>query len=387
MTISVLEARERVRTYLQDLEYVRWGKHEINQYLHEAAEDFVSRVGYPIVSKALQSEIYSTARFDEDPGFVAGEVITGGTSGTTATVVSNGTSTTFDTLVGSGFELGETVTSDTGSGSLFTVLYSHEVDLPEVISKLTHIEVDGLEVPIVTESEMRHYAIVGALNNTELVEEKLIKIFGSPTNSTVKWREQVGACKAIVVTSATADKFRIYPIPDSVQKLTLYGVYRPLHASDIIPFQFLNPPSTLVPVSLLDNTSYSSADSAVNSMTDSAGTIYTFSSTDTLVKQVVDESGVVSDGTSYTLRGALDFRLDYEIDRKFMNILVYGALERAYLKEHDLRNAEKSEYYRQKKEVMTQEAVREDALNPASISGGINFNRLTTKRKWQYQFN
>ena len=383
MTIGVTEARERVRTYLQDNDYVRWGKHEINQYLHEAAEDFASRVGYPIVSKSLQSETSSSALFLADPGFTVGETITGATSGATAKVLTNGTTCTFDTLTTS-FVVGEEVTGATGSGTIVVLDYNYELDLPDNIQKLTHVEVDGLEVPIVTESEMRHYAVAGSLHNNETTQDKTVKIFGTPTSSTVKWRETTGKCKAVVLTSATSDKFRLYPIPSESQKFILYGVYRPLHASDVIPFQF-DKSNVLTSVTLQNDTVYDSADGAVNTMIDSSGTLYRLESDSTLVEQV-SSNNVVSDGSSYPLRAALDYRLDYELDRKFMNVLVYGALERAYLKEHDLRNAEKSEYYRQKKEAMTQEAVREDALNPASISGGINFNRLTSTRKWQYQF-
>ena len=88
-----------------------------------------------------------------------------------------------------------------------------------------------------------------------------------------------------------------------------------------------------------------------------------------------------SASTVYTLRKAGDFRLEYNIDRTYMDILVYGALEKSYLKEHDLRNVEKSDYFRAKKEALTQEALRNEALNSASISGGINYNRLKVRLK------
>jgi len=384
MTIGVAEARERVRTYLQDHDYVRWGKHEINQYLHEAAEDFVSRVGYPIVSSSLQSSTTSSAVFLSDPAFTVGETITGATTGATAKVITNGTIVTFDTIT-LGFVVGEQVTGATGSGYIQAINYNYELTLPDEIQKLTHAEVDGIEVPIVTESEMRHYAVAGTLHETETTQDKTVKIFGSPTSTNVKWRETTGKCKAIVVTSATSDKFRIYPIPSESQKFTLYGVYRPLHASDLIPFQF-DKGGILTPVALQGDTLYNSAEGATNTMIDGNNTIYRLETNSSLVELSTSTSGV-EDVASYPLRGAVDFRLNYELDRKFINVLVYGSLERAYLKEHDLRNVEKSEYYRQKKESLTQEAVREDALNPASISGGINFNRLTSTRKWQYQFN
>ena len=90
----------------------------------------------------------------------------------------------------------------------------------------------------------------------------------------------------------------------------------------------------------------------------------------------------VATSTVYTLRPGEDFRYSYNIDRQYMDILVFGALERSYLKEHDLRNVEKSDYYRNKKEVLTQDALRTEALNSASLSGGANFNRLSSRRAW-----
>ena len=239
------------------------------------------------------------------------------------------------------------MTGATGSGSIVALSYNYELDLPDEIQKLTHVEVDGLEVPIVTESEMRHYAVAGSLHGNETTQDKTVKIFGTPTSTTVKWRETTGKCKAVVVTSATSDKFRLYPIPDEVQKFTLYGVYRPLHASDLIPFQFLKG-NILTSVSLLDDTTYDSSETGDNNMIDSSGTLYRLESNSSLVELSTLSTGI-SDVASYPLRSAIDYRLSYELDRKFMNVLVYGALERAYLKEHDLRNAEKSEYYRQKK--------------------------------------
>ena len=63
-----------------------------------------------------------------------------------------------------------------------------------------------------------------------------------------------------------------------------------------------------------------------------------------------------------------------------MDSLTFGALERAYLKEHDLRNVEKSEYFRSKKMGIIADADRVEPLNPASITGGVNFNRLVVRR-------
>ena len=60
--------------------------------------------------------------------------------------------------------------------------------------------------------------------------------------------------------------------------------------------------------------------------------------------------------------------------------MTYGAVERAYLKEHDLRNVEKSEYFKNKKMSLIADAHRTESINPASIAGGVNLNRFIVKR-------
>ena len=55
-------------------------------------------------------------------------------------------------------------------------------------------------------------------------------------------------------------------------------------------------------------------------------------------------------------------------------------MERAYLKEHDLRNVEKSEYFKNKKMQLIADAHRVEPLNPASVTGGINLNRMIVRR-------
>ena len=75
-----------------------------------------------------------------------------------------------------------------------------------------------------------------------------------------------------------------------------------------------------------------------------------------------------------------NYQTTCSIDAVWVDALTYGALERAYLKEHDLRNVEKSEYFRNKKLGMIIDADRVEPINPASITGGVNFNRLVVRR-------
>ena len=56
-------------------------------------------------------------------------------------------------------------------------------------------------------------------------------------------------------------------------------------------------------------------------------------------------------------------------------------MERAYLKEHDLRNVDKSEYFRNRKNIIYKEAYDTEPLNSAMVTGGVNWNRFSV-RHW-----
>ena len=109
-----------------------------------------------------------------------------------------------------------------------------------------------------------------------------------------------------------------------------------------------------------------------DTLTDDASQSLTFSETD---------QTVTITQTSDTLSlSEVNYQTNCSIDSVWIDALTFGALERAYLKEHDLRNVEKSEYFRNKKLGMIADADRIEPINPASITGGVNFNRLVVRR-------
>ena len=63
---------------------------------------------------------------------------------------------------------------------------------------------------------------------------------------------------------------------------------------------------------------------------------------------------------------------DPEIASQYHDGLVWGSLERAYLKETQMRNVEKSNMYRTKFMQVVADAANTESLNSASISGGVN---------------
>jgi hypothetical protein len=104
--------------------------------------------------------------------------------------------------------------------------------------------------------------------------------------------------------------------------------------------------------------------------------------TDDLGRELIfDETEkTLSDGLDLFNVGDDDFVTNCDIDYVWVDALTFGAVERAYLKEHDLRNVEKSEYFKNKKLSMIAEAHRIEPINPASIAGGVNSNRFIVKR-------
>ena len=381
--IHVVEARNRTATYLQDNDYTRWTKHELNTYLQQGAEDFVRRVGFPLVESAVLAQDFHQLSFDPlvgTPGFTIGETITGTNTKTTGEVTAIvGGVVRYKNQKGIGFTEAEEVTGSTSglSGVTQSVKFNYEIPLPENMLKISHIEVDGKEVQLITESEIRYLAATGSIVDTETsTEDKVIRIFKSNSSEVPKWRETTGNIEAVILKSSSCENFRLYPIPTSEQVVRVYGTYRPLHCSDIVPYQYYNG-SVSKKLEIPESGFTPGTDTEIS---DEDGNVYTIN-TDSRILTLMQNAEASS--TVYTLRPGEDFRYNFDIDRQYMDILVFGALERAYLKEHDLRNVEKSEYFRNKKEALMQDALRTEALNSASVSGGINFNRLRARNAWQ----
>ncbi len=51
--IELVDIRSRVTTVLQDLEYVRWSKTELNNYIHDAVLDLVRTIRLPVEDREI----------------------------------------------------------------------------------------------------------------------------------------------------------------------------------------------------------------------------------------------------------------------------------------------------------------------------------------------
>ena len=246
---------------------------------------------------------------------------------------SGGVSLTFsDALVGtstigaSTFEylLPENI-SQTSTGEAVTYVETGPVfTKPATILEITSVTLDGRELAIYTQSGLDRAANSGS-DGVRMVQTAL-GATPSPFYTLdasfypKKWRDSQGKLEAVVISERSASSFRIFPLPSEPEH-----VY-------------------------IDK----------------------------------DASTKVSQG--FIIRGVLNptkMTLDTEtpqIPESFHEALVYGALDRAYLKESQLRNVDKSNMFRGRFLSLVGEAQRNEGLNSGSIGGGRNELRIRVAR-------
>ena len=247
------------------------------------------------------------------------------------------------------------------------------ISLPTGLMDVSGGSIDGRELAVVTTSEMKRMHSEGSLPLAiKDGEQSITQIFGNPLWTSVEdWKATTGTPQYLVIDQRSSETVRVWPIPTDAATLLLSGTKRPVRMSDEVPFNY---------------TDNSDADNVVtrnivtplngwvtgDTLTDDASQSLTFSETD---------QTVTITQTSDTLSlSEVNYQTNCSIDSVWIDALTFGALERAYLKEHDLRNVEKSEYFRNKKLGMIADADRIEPINPASITGGVNFNRLVVRR-------
>jgi len=141
--------------------------------------------------------------------------------------------------------------------------------------------------------------------------------------------------------------------------------------SDEVPYQYTDTTSADNPVvRIIVTTLQGWIVGTSTALVDDAGISLTFDSDGETIGNYTDTFAIAS----------TDYQTTCDIDPVWVDALTYGTLERAYLKEHDLRNVEKSGYFLNKKMQLIADAHRVEPLNPASITGGINLNRMVVRR-------
>jgi len=306
--IELVDIRSRVTTVLQDLEYVRWTKTELNNYIHDAVLDLVRTIRLPVEDRDI-------------------------------------------------------VISAT----------NYQIALPSTLMDISGGSIKGRELPVVTTSEMKKLASEGRLPaTTKEGEYSVTQIFGNPLyNWTEDWTISTGTPQALVIDQKSSGTITVWPIPTEEATLKLTGTSRPPRMSDEVPYQYTDTTSADNPVvRIIVTTLQGWIVGTSTALVDDAGISLTFDSDGETIGNYTDTFSITS----------TDYQTTCDIDPVWVDALTYGTLERAYLKEHDLRNVEKSGYFLNKKMQLIADAHRVEPLTPASITGGINLNRMVVRR-------
>ena len=348
------EIRERVEVALQDVENRHWSDREINQFIDDALVEFTRIARYPQVegtatnpgSSASLGEATKTATLSVDGKTATlsnfgGSGAAHGYSDNDVLIISAGSPSEYNgpfnilvpstTTVTYQVDFGNSVTGASVSvfrmGPAFTKpstiaeITSASIDGRELSiyteSEITSVSIDGRELAIYTESEMN--AAASSRGQRHFMLESSMGFHPNPfsfafntVQNTPRWRDQIGPIEAVVFNNRTADTFRIYPLPKENRDL-----YVDKDATTKV-FQKLT------------------------------------------VRGVPVVTGLSSDTSSPT------------VNSYWHEAMVFGALERVWLKESKVQNVEKSQMYRAKFLEQAMSAQKMEGMSSGAISEGRN---------------
>ena len=166
------------------------------------------------------------------------------------------------------------------------------------------------------------------------------------------WRTDYGSIRAIVLNYASADTFRVWPTPNATAPLFHSSLMKSLRFNPIPQgdgTMLLQPMS--VPFQL---------------------------------SNLFSQASIDFEGPVDAPRNAINFNgLDTPlIGSAYQEYLVYGAAEKCYLKENELRNVEKAGLFRQKFLEGAMQALQKEQQNSLTRNVGANKKRMRVSRVW-----
>ena len=324
------DLRQRAERLLQDQENKRWSDSELNGYIDDAQTEFCRIAKIPKTSSTQNLVDVSTRRtgaslaissktvtvtLDGSDTHTLQEndsVLISGSSSATRNgghiVATAPTTSTFTYTLDA---------AESGSDSDITIVETGPVySKPSTIMEITNVSLDGRDLAIYTESDLDKAA------NRNISKGYYLKtnlgLAPSPfyaLNSAYtvpKWRDEEGTIESVVFNERSATSFRVFPLPSETDDI------------------------------YVDK----DADTKVSQRI--------------IIRGVTNPSALSSDTSSSV------------IPDSYQEALVYGALERAYLKESQLRNVDKAQLYKAKFMELTAEALRNEGLNSSSLGMGRN---------------
>ena len=420
-----LELRQRVEDYLQDRDNRRWEDSELNRYISDAQREFIRLVEYPHV----------TAEVDFSNGIPkAGTLSSNGKTAKIVTSTSHGLSTgdaiyidRCDQAVFSGgkvirkvndttftYPIGNATSVDDSTIVFYNI--GPNITKPSTIEKIVSAEIQGVQLMILNEGELNS-AVWRTTTSGQFIEG----VFGTVPNPfttiqttltgtgayTESWSEREGHIEAIVFNNMTQDDFRIWPLPANDENFFMDKKVS-LKVADLSPTPSgawqADQTHVLISVANGDTvtTSGNGIEIAFSATTDSSGNptfVITdegagFNFNDTII---VTDPGNTSNTATLTvtdaklvkkinLRGTpllSDLATDSSIptiSTRYHECLVWGALERAFLKESQSKDVNKSEMYKARFMQTVSEAKALEGMVSSSNSEGRNESRFRVAR-------
>lgn len=345
MSLNLGQLRTRVERLLQDTDNRRWTDAEINDYIFDSQHEFVRLTGYPLLTTNVDLQ-----------GLVA------------------------------------------------------EYDVPTDLMDIQRARVRNraVEIPIISPTVLDE-------SSTFLNE-----------SVDADWRSQTGPIRAVVLDHQSASKFRLFPIPAGNIVSTVTASFNATttdivvsDASDLTVGMYVGgntdiPEKTAIAsisgttITLTKTTTNTGAVSNA-SITFVSSNVFSnyllqvpttdvdsISGTDILYDSggffqgtIVVLPSIELQGTKNPPRDALQTLENVAggtdvpiIGSRFHEALVFGAVERAYLKENELRNVQKSGTFRERFLQFVAEARREEHENRIRRVGGANRVRMKVSRRW-----
>ena len=420
-----LELRQRVEDYLQDRDNRRWEDSELNRYISDAQREFIRLVEYPHV----------TAEVDFSNGIPkAGTLSSNGKTAKIVTSTAHGLSTgdaiyidRCDQAVFSGgkvirkvndttftYPIGNATSVDDSTIVFYNI--GPNITKPSTIEKIVSAEIQGVQLMILNEGELNS-AVWRTTTSGQFIEG----VFGTVPNPfttiqttltgtgayTESWSEREGHIEAIVFNNMTQDDFRIWPLPANDENFFMDKNVS-LKVADLSPTPSgawqADQTHTLISTANEDTvvTSGNGIEIAFSATTDSSGNP-TFVITDEGAGYNFGDTITVTDpgSTSNTailtvtdaklvkkisLRGTpllADLASDSAsptISNRYHECLVWGALERAFLKESQSKDVGKSEMYKSRFMQTVAEAKSLEGMVSSSNIEGRNESRFRVAR-------
>lgn len=408
MSLNLGQLRTRVERLLQDTDNRRWTDAEINDYIFDSQHEFVRLTGYPLLTTNVDLQGL-VAEYDVPTDLMDIQRARVRNRAVEIPIISP------TVLDESSTFLNESVDADWRSqtGPVRAVVLDHQsaskfrlypIPAGNIVSTVTaSFDATTTSIVVSDASDLTVGMYVGG--NSNIPEKTAIGAISGTTITLTKTTTNTVAVSNASVTFVSSNVFSNYLLQTPTTDVDAISGTDLLFDSS----GFFQGTSVVLPSIEFQGTrepyrtSIGTADRVMTGTFSGSSTSVTVTSTGTLsVGMHVYGAGIpagttisaLPDATTITLSGntssagtdvSLTFSSDSDvpiIGARFHEALVFGAVERAYLKENELRNVQKSGAFRERFLQFVAEARREEHENRIRRVGGANRVRMKVSRRW-----